>query len=101
MIRGYIEILTHCPNGGTAVEDNVLCSSSRIQKSCGQIPGLKEAQLRAASTGKANKVTQGLIRITGESSERVMTDTSGDGVNRQAFVAAQPLRAVKLKIPKN
>lgn len=60
------------------------------RKSCSQIPGLKEAQLRAASTGKANKVTQDLIRITGESSKRVMTDTLEDEVNR--FGAARPLR---------
>jgi hypothetical protein len=62
------------------------------RKSCSQIPGLKEAQLRAASTGKANKVTQDLIRITGESSKRVTTDTLEDEVNRQPFGAARPLR---------
>jgi hypothetical protein len=56
---------------------------------------LKEAQLRAASTGKANKVTHDLVIITGETSERIMTDTLKDGVNRQPFGAAQPIRAVK------
>lgn len=55
------------------------------RKSCSQIPGLKGAQLRVASTGKANKVTQDLIRITGESSERVMIRWSNHSVRLGPF----------------
>jgi len=54
MIRGYIEILTHCPNGGKAVEDNVLALEYR--KSCSQIPRLKEAQLSASSLARRMKL---------------------------------------------
>jgi hypothetical protein len=62
------------------------------KKSYSQFPGLIKTQHRAASTGEANKATQGLIHITGESSECDMTDTLEDKVNRQPFSAASCCR---------
>jgi len=69
----------------------------QYRKSCSQTPGLKEAQLCAASTG--NKVTRDLIRVAGESPERVTTYPLEGDVNWQPFGAARPLWAVQLKIP--
>ena len=74
--KGVYDIIITSMEG--AGGDNV---HLEYRKSCSQIPGLKEAELRAASTGKAIKVTPDLIRITSESSKRAMTDTLEDGVN--------------------